>query len=111
MAFARAQSVDANTDMNIRLPANVLRAHPGQVYPVMAEVEMNLLYNGFLEDNHGLPVSGTLQETGDTVYPNGLFSVATSMMLQVVTVNGKQGRYQCDLSQRQNNNRYLCQHL
>ncbi|HHQ6558435.1 TPA: TcfC E-set like domain-containing protein [Serratia fonticola] len=111
VAFARAQSVDANTDMNIRLPANVLRAHPGQVYPVMAEVEMNLLYNGFLEDNHGLPVSGTLQETGDTVYPNGLFSVATSMMLQVVTVNGKQGRYQCDLSQRQNNNRYLCQHL
>ncbi len=107
VTFARAQTVDADVDMNIRLPANVVRAHPGQVYPVQAEVEMNLLYNGFLVDTHGNPVSGTLQETGDTVYPNGLFSVASSMLLKEVTVNGKQGRYRCDLSQ-QKEKRYLC---
>lgn len=107
VTFARAQAVDANVDMNIRLPANVVRAHPGQVYPVRAEVDMNLLYNGFLVDSNGAPVSGVLLETGDTVYPNGLFSVASSMLLKEVTVTGKQGRYRCDLSQPKDK-RYLC---
>ena len=107
VTFARAQAVDADVDMNIRLPANVVRAHPGQVYPVKAEVEMSLLYNGFLVDTYGNPVSGTLKETGDAVYPNGLFSVASSVLLKEVTVNGKQGRYRCDLSQPKDN-RYIC---
>lgn len=107
VTFARAMTVDPDVDMNIRLPANVVRAHPGQVYPVKADVEMNLLYNGFMVDNQGDPVSGTLAETGDIVYPNGLFSIATSMLLKEVTVNGKQGRYRCDLS-RTKEKKFVC---
>jgi hypothetical protein len=107
LTFARAQAVDTNMDMNIRLPANVVRAHPGQVYPVKAEVVMNMLYNGFMQDRQGNPVSGTLQETGDTVYPNGLFSVASSTILKEVILDGKQGRYRCDLS-KPNGNYYTC---
>ncbi|AHG19478.1 hypothetical protein Z042_07505 [Chania multitudinisentens RB-25] len=107
VTFARAQTVDAGMDMNIRLPANVVRAHPGQVYPVRAEVEMNLLYNGFLVDNRGVPVSGTVNETGDTVYPNGLFSVASSTLITHITVTSKQGQYRCDLTQPKDK-RYMC---
>ncbi|AHG18521.1 hypothetical protein Z042_01870 [Chania multitudinisentens RB-25] len=107
VTFARAQTVDANMDMNIRLPANIIRAHPGQVYAVKAEVEMNLLYNGFMVDKLGAPVSGTLQESGDTVHPNGLFSIASSALLKEVTLNGKQGRYRCDLS-KPKGNYYTC---
>ncbi|MHA7847795.1 TcfC E-set like domain-containing protein [Serratia sp. D1N4] len=107
VTFARAQAVDANMDMNIRLPANVVRAHPGQVYPVKAEVAMNLLYNGFLVDSRGVPVSGTVSETGDAVYPNGLFSMASTTLIKEITVTGKQGRYRCDLTQPRDN-RYLC---
>lgn len=107
VTFAQAQSVDADMDMNIRLPANVVRAHPGQVYPVQAEVEMNLLYNGFLVNNHGGPVSGTVSETGDTVYPNGLFSLASTTLIKEITVTGKQGRYRCDMT-RPKDKRYLC---
>lgn len=107
VVFASAQSVDAGTDMNIRLPANVVRAHPGQVYPVNAEVEMNVLYNGFLVDVSGRPISGTVKETGDTVYPNGLFSVASSTLLRQITVEGTQRRYRCDLT-RPKDSRYLC---
>ncbi|WP_051916496.1 MULTISPECIES: TcfC E-set like domain-containing protein [unclassified Serratia (in: enterobacteria)] len=107
LTFARAQTVDASMDMNIRLPANVVRAHPGQVYPVKAEVAMNLLYNGFMVDRQGNPVSGTLKDTGDIVYPNGLFSVASSTILKEVMLESKQGRYRCDLSQP-NGNYYTC---
>jgi hypothetical protein len=107
VTFAKAQTVDSGMDMNIRLPANVVRAHPGQVYPVKAEVEMNLLYNGFMVDKHGTPVSGTLNETGDMVYPNGLFSVTSSTILKEVTLNSKQGRYRCDLT-KPNGNYYTC---
>ncbi|KFK98830.1 hypothetical protein [Serratia sp. Ag1] len=80
---------------------------PLQVYPVKAEVSMNLLYNGFLVDSQGAPVSGTLQESGDTVYPNGLFSLASSTLLQEITVSGKQGRYRCDLT-KPKDKRFLC---
>ena len=107
VTFARAQAVDAGLDMNIRLLANVVRAHPGQLYPVKAEVELNLLYNGFLVDSRGRPVSGTVNETGDTVYPNGLFSVASTTLIKEITVTGKQGRYRCDLKQPKDR-RYLC---
>ncbi|WP_431225872.1 hypothetical protein ACQ86O_27725 (plasmid) [Serratia sp. L9] len=107
VVFAGAQSVDTGTDMNIRLPANVVRAHPGQVYPVNAEVEMNMLYNGFLVTASGQPVSGTVKETGDTVYPNGLFSVASSTLLRHITVEGQQQRYRCDLTEPKDS-RYLC---
>lgn len=107
VTFARAQTVDTNLDMNIRLPANVIRAHPGQVYPVKAEVEMNMLYNGFMVDKLGAPVSGILQESGDTVYPNGLFSLASSTLLKEVILNGKQGRYRCDMS-KPKGNYYTC---
>ncbi|WMT16663.1 TcfC E-set like domain-containing protein [Serratia fonticola] len=107
VTFARAQSVDANIDMNIRLPANVVRAHPGQVYPVKAEVELSLLYNGFLVDNRGIPVSGTINETGDMAYPNGLFSVASTTLIKEITVTGKNGRYRCDMTQPKDK-RYFC---
>ena len=107
LTFARAQTVDSGMDMNIRLPANVVRAHPGQVYPVKAEVSMNMMYTGFLVDKQGQPVSGTLQESGDTVYPNGLFSLASSTLLKEITVSGKQGRYRCDLT-KPKDNYYTC---
>lgn len=107
VVFASAQSVDTGTDMNIRLPANVVRAHPGQVYLVKAEVEMNLLYNGFLVDSFGKPISGTVKETGDRVYPNGLFSVTSSTLLKHIIVDDTQRRYRCDLTQPKDN-RYIC---
>ncbi|QZY66640.1 hypothetical protein K7H99_20785 (plasmid) [Providencia rettgeri] len=108
ITFARAQGIDRQVDMDIRIPANIVRAHPGQVYSVNADVSMNLLYNGFLVTPQGQPVSGRIQETGDTVYPNGLFSIASTTLLKDIHVSDNQQHYLCDLSQPTAESRYLC---
>lgn len=106
--FAKAQGVSSDLDMNIRVPANIVLAHPGQVYSVNADVNMNLLYNGFLVNDEGNPVTGIVTETGDSVYPNGLFSIASSKLLEHIHVRAKNGNYQCNLSQVKQENSYLC---
>lgn len=110
IAFARVNSQGRDLDMNVEVPANITRAHPGQVYTAKASVDINLLYNGFLRDAQGEPVSGTIRETGDTAYPNGLFSIASKKLLSTIDVDGKHRRFRCDLS-KPNNNFYTCSAL
>jgi len=38
--------------MALKLPADIVRGHPGQVFSVTADVKLNLLYNGFFVDAH-----------------------------------------------------------
>lgn len=108
--YARVMTSSRDMDMNVEVPANILRVHPGQVYSSKASVDINLLYNGFMKDIQGQPVSGVISQTGDTVYPNGLFSIASKAVLSQVTVDGKQGTFRCDLTKAQNNN-YPCRPL
>jgi E-set like domain len=105
--FIRTQTDRSDMDMNIQLPVNIVRAHPGQVFSGHADIKLNLLYNGFLKDSHGLPVSGVIKESGEAVYPNGLFSIHSAIMLKTITVQGHSARYRCDMRQ-QRNNTYLC---
>lgn len=70
-------------------------------------MDINLLYNGFLQDAQGNPVSGTVRETGDIVYPNGLFSIASKQLLATIEVENKNRRFRCDLS-KPYNNVYTC---
>ena len=107
IAFARVNSQDRDQDINVEVPANITRAHPGQVYAAKASVDINLLYNGFLQDAQGNPVSGTVQETGDIAYPNGLFSIASKQLLATIEVENKNRRFRCDLS-KPHNNVYTC---
>ncbi|OVZ83075.1 TcfC E-set like domain-containing protein [Yersinia intermedia] len=107
IAFARVNSQDRDQDINVEVPANITRAHPGQVYAAKASVDINLLYNGFLQDAQGNPVSGTVRETGDIVYPNGLFSIASKQLLATIEVENKNRRFRCDLS-KPYNNVYTC---
>ncbi|MBR7945634.1 TcfC E-set like domain-containing protein [Burkholderia cenocepacia] len=95
--FARVLSSSQDLDMNIEVPANIVRAHPGQVYSAKARVDINMIYSGFLTDADGKPVSGKVAETGDTVHRNGLFSVVTKKMLRQITVEQADRRYSCDL--------------
>ncbi len=95
--FARVLSSSQDLDMNIEVPANIVRAHPGQVYSAKARVDINMIYSGFLTDADGKPVSGKVAETGDTVHRNGLFSVVTKKMLRRITVEQDDRRYSCDL--------------
>lgn len=97
VAFARVLSSSENLDMNIEVPANIVRAHPGQVYAAKARVEISMIYSGFLADADGKPVSGTIVETGDTAHRNGLFSVVTKKMMKRITVDDSGRRYSCDL--------------
>lgn len=108
--YARVSSSSSDVDMNVEVPANILRIHPGQVYSAKAAVELNLLYNGFMKDVHGQPVSGVISQTGDTVHPNGLFSIASKTVLPEVTVDGKRGTFRCDLT-KANGNSYPCRPL
>lgn len=110
IAFARVNSQGRDQDMNVEVPANITRAHPGQVYAAKASVDINLLYNGFLRDAQGEPVSGTIRETGDTAYPNGLFSIASKQLLKTIDVDGKDRHFRCDLS-KSHNNFYTCSAL
>ncbi|GKX61962.1 hypothetical protein SOASR032_05310 [Pragia fontium] len=107
ITFARVNSQDNDQDINVEVPANIPRAHPGQVYAAKASVDINLLYNGFLQDTQGNPVSGTIRETGDVAYPNGLFSIASKQLLPTIDVENKNQRFRCDLSQS-HNNFYTC---
>ncbi|WP_175884627.1 TcfC E-set like domain-containing protein [Burkholderia sp. BCC0044] len=101
--FARVLSSSDNLDMNIEVPANIIRAHPGQVYSAKAKVDINMIYSGFLTDADGKPVSGKVVETGDTVHPNGLFSIVSKSMLSQITVDGNGHRYTCSLKDAKGN--------
>lgn len=98
VAFARVFSNSENIDMNIEVPANVVRAHPGQVYSAKARVDINMIYSGFLTDSDGKPVSGKIVDTGDTAHTNGLFSIVSKQLLRAITVEGAAHRYRCDLN-------------
>lgn len=110
IAFARVNSQASSQDMNVEIPANITRAHPGQVYSAKASVDINLLYHGFLQDAQGKPVSGTILETGDVAYPNGLFSIASKLLLSAINVENDRRRFHCDLS-KPHNNIYPCSPL
>lgn len=107
MAFARVLSSSQDLDMNIEVPANIVRAHPGQVYSAKARVDISMIYSGFLQDADGNPVSGKIVETGDTVHRNGLFSIVSKKMLRLITVEREDGRYSCDLNDAKGSN-YRC---
>lgn len=98
VAFAKVLSNSEDMDMNIEIPANIIRAHPGQVYATQAKVDINMIYSGFLVDASGRPVSGRIVETGDIVHPNGLFSIFSKAVLPQITVEQMGRRYSCDLS-------------
>lgn len=105
--FVRTHSNRSDINMNIQLPVNIVRAHPGQVFSSQANITLDLLYNGFLKDSQGQPVSGVIQETGDNVHPNGLFSIQSGVILKNITVQGTSTRYRCDMRQP-HNHIYLC---
>ncbi|MBI0329918.1 TcfC E-set like domain-containing protein [Burkholderia plantarii] len=98
VSFARVFSNSRDLDMNIEVPANIVRAHPGQVYSAKAKVDINMIYSGFLTDAAGKPLSGTIVETADRVYRNGLFSIVSKKVLPSITVETDGGeQYRCDL--------------
>ena len=107
--FARVASDSENMDMNIEVPANIIRAHPGQVYNAKAKVDINMVYSGILVDGSGDPVGGTINETGDVAYSNGLFSIISKAMLSSISVNDAGRSYTCDLSKPVKPSYYLCQ--
>jgi len=106
--FARVMSSSEKVDMNVEVPANIVRAHPGQVYAATAKVDINMVYSGFMKDASGKPVSGKVIETGDTVYPNGLFSIVSKTMLSQVTLDQNGHRYTCSLKDASGND-FRCQ--
>ncbi|MGB3433890.1 TcfC E-set like domain-containing protein [Achromobacter sp.] len=108
LPFARVLSNSEDMDMNIEVPVNVVRAHPGQVYAAQAKVAINMIYSGILIDASGRPVGGKIRETGDTAYPNGLFSVASKSVLRKITVEQPGRRYDCDLTNTFNGSYYRC---
>lgn len=97
VAFARVYSNNDKLDMNIEVPANIVRAHPGQVYAANAKVDINMIYSGFLKDADGKPVSGKIVETGDVAHRNGLFSIVSKTLLSQITVDQGGHRYTCSL--------------
>lgn len=103
VTFARVLSNNEKLDMNIEVPANIVRAHPGQVYAAKAKVDISMIYSGFMKDAEGKPVSGTIAETGDTVHRNGLFSIVSKKMLSTVTVDGSGHRYTCSMKDASGN--------
>lgn len=107
--FARVISDSQDMDMNIEVPANIIRAHPGQVYNAQAKVDINRVYSGLLMDANGRPVGGRILETGDTAYPNGLFSIAHKTLLTHITVEQPGRQYRCDLTRAVNGSYYPCQ--
>lgn len=107
--FARVVSASQDMDMNIEVPANIVRAHPGQVYNARAKVDINMVYSGLLVDASGRPVGGRILETGDTAYPNGLFSISHKAVLNSITVEQAGRQYQCDLTRTVKGSYYPCQ--
>nr|WP_175801763.1 TcfC E-set like domain-containing protein [Burkholderia anthina] len=104
VAFARVYSNNDKLDMNIEVPANIVRAHPGQVYAANAKVDINMIYSGFLKDADGKPVSGKIVETGDVAHRNGLFSIVSKKMLSQITVDHDGLRYTCSLREASGSN-------
>ncbi|PFH19506.1 FimD/usher-like TcfC protein [Burkholderia sp. JKS000303] len=104
VAFARVYSNNDKLDMNIEVPANIIRAHPGQVYAANAKVDINMIYSGFLKDADGKPVSGKIVETGDVAHRNGLFSIVSKTMLSQITVDRDGLRYTCSLREASGSN-------
>lgn len=109
VSFAQVLSNNEHMDMNIEVPANVVRAHPGQVYAAQAKVAINMIYGGILLDAAGKPVGGKIIETGDTAYPNGLFSITSKSVLRTITVEQQGRRHECDLTNTFNGSYYRCQ--
>jgi len=107
VSFARVFSSSQDLDMNIEVPANIVRAHPGQVYSAEAQVDISMIYSGFLTDADGKPISGTIAETGDTVHPNGLFSIVSKKPLRSITVERGSRNYVCELNEA-NGSYYRC---
>ncbi|MDN0124473.1 TcfC E-set like domain-containing protein [Yersinia aleksiciae] len=105
--FIRTHNDRSDLDMHIQLPVNIVRAHPGQVFSSKADITLDLLYNGFLKDANGLPITGVVQETGDRVHPNGLFSITSNTILRNITVQNGSIHYRCDMRQ-QRDHIYLC---
>ncbi|WP_145572691.1 TcfC E-set like domain-containing protein [Yersinia mollaretii] len=105
--FIRTHNDRSDLNMHIQLPVNIMRAHPGQVFSSKADITLDLLYNGFLNDANGLPINGVIQETGDTVHPNGLFSISSNTILNSISVQNGSTRYRCDMRQ-QRDHIYLC---
>ena len=95
-------------DMNIEVPANIVRAHP-PVYPAQAKVDINMVYSGLLTGPDGEPVGGRILETGDTAHPNGLFSISAKTVLPRITVQQAGRSYVCDLSDGGSDGRYRCE--
>ncbi|WP_342221911.1 hypothetical protein [Candidatus Fukatsuia endosymbiont of Tuberolachnus salignus] len=107
-AFVRTQSEGSLHDIAVQLPANIVQAHPGQVFSVAANVKLSLLYYGFFVDANRQPIEGIVQETGDIVYPNGMFSINSDLVLKYLTIKHKSAFYLCDMSQ-QSGHYYFCQ--
>ncbi|MCX4220258.1 TcfC E-set like domain-containing protein [Pseudomonas sp. MCal1] len=106
--FARVRSDSEDMDMDVEVLANVVRAHPGQVYPAKARVDVNRVYSGILADAVGNPVSGRIAETGDVAYRNGLFSISSHTALPSITVEQANRRYTCDLRKTVKDSVYRC---
>ncbi|CQI91939.1 alpha-related fimbriae usher protein [Yersinia rohdei] len=105
--FIRTHHDRGDMDMNIQLPVNIARAHPGQVFVSKANITLDMLYSGFLKDPKGQPVSGVVNETGDTIHPNGLFTINSGVILKKITVKNGSAQYHCDMSQPRDHI-YLC---
>nr|WP_235895132.1 TcfC E-set like domain-containing protein [Yersinia vastinensis] len=105
--FVRTHNDRSDLDMNIQLPVNIVRAHPGQVFMSKADITLDMLYSGFLKDPQGKPVSGVIEETGDAIHPNGLFAINSNVILKNITVQNGSVRYHCDMRQ-QRDHIYLC---
>lgn len=109
LPFARVSNSSEDMDMNIEVPANIVRAHPGQVYSAQAKVDINMVYSGVLVDGNGKPVSGRIAETGDTAHPNGLFSIVSKTVLPSITVEQPGKSYRCDLKNTVSESSYRCE--
>ncbi|HEE8951258.1 MULTISPECIES: TcfC E-set like domain-containing protein [Providencia] len=93
-------------DMQIEVPVNVLKSHPGQVYYSKALVNINQIYSGFMRNKLGEPVSGTLSN-GELVYRNGLFSFNSEKVLKDISLSHGNVNYKCDLTLKKDNG-YVC---
>lgn len=78
------------------------------MYAAQAKVAINMVYSGILMDPSDKPLGGTIQETGDTAYPNGLFSIASKTVLTKITLRQPGRNYTCDLGNAINGSYYRC---
>lgn len=93
-------------DMQIEVPANIVKSHPGQVYYAKAFVDINQVYSGFMRDKNGKPVNGIL-DNGEPVYQNGLFSFNAKKVINEIILKNNEMSYRCDLKVK-NDNSYIC---